>query len=64
MSQPAGKVIERGTLPDGREYRVWQRYGDGKLRVYVGDKLRNSGGRGTCHNMRWLRNQLGRKEER
>ncbi len=50
----AGKVVETGTLPDGREYRVWRAYGSGRQRVFVGDRQRVTG-RGTCHNVAWLR---------
>lgn len=55
MSHPAGKVVESGTLPDGRSYRVWRRYGDGKQYVYVGDHERPNGKRGKRHNVAWLR---------
>jgi hypothetical protein len=47
-----GSVIERGTLPDGRPYRVWRCRETGKLVAYIG------GGRGKRRNMRGLRKLL------
>ena len=54
-----GNVIERGTLPDGTTYRVWERYHDGKRYVYAGD-----GDAERRHSMRWLRDRKagGKKE--
>lgn len=50
-----GEVIERGTLPDGREYRVWRCFRTGKKVVYIGD---GRGGRGRRRNVHWLRKTL------
>jgi hypothetical protein len=51
----AGTVIERGALPDGREYRLWQCDRTGRRIVYIGGAR---GGRGRRRNVAWLRKTL------
>lgn len=55
MSRAAGEVIERGLLPDEREYRLWECRHTGRRIVYIGD---GRGGRGRRRNVRWLRKTL------
>jgi hypothetical protein len=47
-----GDVVERGTLPDGQEYRVWRCRRTSKHLVYVGS---GKGGSGKRRSLRWLR---------
>lgn len=49
-----GKVIERGQLPDGTEYRIWESP-KGKRIGYIGSAKQ---GKGRRRSVRWIRKQL------
>lgn len=59
LSEPAGRVIEYGLLPDGTPYRIWQLQGHGQKTIgYIG------GGKGKRRNVKWIRKTLREAQEK
>lgn len=51
----SGRVIERGFLPDGTEYRIWESADHRKRMGYIGHA---KGGGGKRRSVKWLRKTL------